>query len=121
MAYTQTFENVSKADLIDRAIQFKHDGWRLIQISATFKGSYDLLYSFEKDYNMINLRVLLPDGEWVDSLSSIYSYAYLYENEMRDLFGIEVHGMNVDFEGKLYQTAEKTPFHVKTVEGEALK
>jgi hypothetical protein len=49
-------------------------------------------------------------GTALESVSSIYPYAYLYENEMKDLFGIQIQNINLDFAGKLYRTAVKTPF-----------
>jgi ech hydrogenase subunit D len=46
----------------------------------------------------------------VPSISSIYGCAYLYENEMHDLFGIKVEGMALDFHGTLYKTKVKFAF-----------
>jgi ech hydrogenase subunit D len=106
----QEFLTITKEELVAEVTRRKTQGWRLSQISATYKGEYDLLYTLEKEYAMANLRVLLRDGEAVDSVSAAYPYAYLYENEMKDLFGVEILGMNVDFHGNLYQTDIKTPF-----------
>jgi ech hydrogenase subunit D len=46
----------------------------------------------------------------VPSISSIYWCAFLYENELHDLFNVQVDGMAVDFHGHLYETAVKFPF-----------
>jgi ech hydrogenase subunit D len=55
--------------------------------------------------------VLVPgDNSRVPSISSIYACAFLYENEMHDLFNIKVEGMKVDFHGNLYNTAVKFAF-----------
>ena len=40
----------------------------------------------------------------------MYWPAFLYENEIRELFGVQVDGINVDLQGQLYKTAEKIPF-----------
>ena len=32
----------------------------------------------------------------------MYWNAFIYENEMHDLFGIQVRGMNIDFKGTLH-------------------
>jgi ech hydrogenase subunit D len=40
----------------------------------------------------------------------MYWNAFIYENEMHDLFGIQVRGMNIDFKGTLIRTAVKHPF-----------
>ena len=46
----------------------------------------------------------------VPSISSLYWCAFLYENEMHDLFNVRVDGMTVDFHGHLYQTSVKYAF-----------
>jgi ech hydrogenase subunit D len=40
----------------------------------------------------------------------MYWNSFIYENEMHDLFGIQVRGMNIDFKGTLIRTAVKFPF-----------
>ena len=40
--------------------------------------------------------------------------ALLYENEMHDLFGINVKNMAIDYKGTFYRTAVKTPFNTQT-------
>ena len=44
------------------------------------------------------------------SISAIYWCAFLYENELHDLFNVQVEGMAVDFKGHLYETTVKFPF-----------
>ena len=41
--------------------------------------------------------------------------AFLYENEIHDLFGVVVKNINIDYGGTLYRTAIKTPFSVQNV------
>ena len=119
MTESQIFQTITKENLVHAARQRKQGGWQLTQISATAKDIYDLLYTFERDYDMVNLRVELAQGDWIESVTSVYSYAYLYENEIHSLFGIDIRGMNVDFEDKLYRTGVKAPFGIKTVESES--
>jgi len=40
----------------------------------------------------------------------MYWNSFIYENEMHDLFGIPVRGMNIDFKGTFIRTAVKYPF-----------
>ena len=40
----------------------------------------------------------------------MYWGAFIYENEMHDLFGIPVRGMNIDYKGTLIRTAVRYPF-----------
>ena len=44
------------------------------------------------------------------SISAIYWCAILYENEMHDLFNVQVSDLTVDFKGNFYKTAVKFPF-----------
>jgi ech hydrogenase subunit D len=44
------------------------------------------------------------------SISGVYFSAFLYENEIHDLFGISITDIALDYKGKFYQTAGKFPF-----------
>ena len=43
-----------------------------------------------------------PQGPSVPSLGELYPGAFMFENEMHDLFGIEVSGMTLDYRGGFY-------------------
>ena len=100
--------DIEKADLLGKTREMKKAGFRLVQICAL--KDLTLLYSFEKDNNLVTLRFSANCPEPVESISSVYSYAFMYENEIKDLFGIDVANMNLDFNGHFYQTAVKMPF-----------
>ncbi len=90
----------------------RKQGYRLVQIGATRLPEHvELTYSFDRDSRLANLRFQVPAaGARVPSISSIYWCAFLYENELHDLFNIQVDGMAVDFHGLLYETTVKFPF-----------
>ncbi len=83
-----------------------------MQISATrLTDTVELTYSFDLDSQLANLRLSLPaDKPQLPSISSIYLCSILYENEIHDLFGVQVDGMAIDFKGNFYRTAVKFPF-----------
>jgi ech hydrogenase subunit D len=110
MPEEQEFRVIRAEELVAEMTHHKQNGWRLTQILATHRGGSELLYTLEREYAMQNLRVELDEGTVVDSVTSVYPYAYLYENEMKDLFGVKVRGLSVDFGGYLYTTAIPTPF-----------
>lgn len=96
-------------------------GYRLSQIGVTSLGQgFQVDYSFDKDYHFVNLRIELASAkESLPSISPVYWSAFLYENEIQDLFGIAVKGMAVDYQSKFYKLAVKTPFaKAKTQEQE---
>jgi len=69
-----------------------------------------LHYSFVKDNSMVTFRSTLEPGQALESISCLYPYAFMYENELKDLFGIDVVNLNIDFGGHFYEVAEKAPF-----------
>jgi ech hydrogenase subunit D len=108
----QSFEIIPVAALLDKASTLRQAGYRLVQISATrLPEQVELTYSFDRDRQLANLRLHLPAAEArVPSISSIYWCAFLYENELHDLFNVQVDGMAVDFHGHFYETAVRFPF-----------
>jgi hypothetical protein len=48
-------------------------------------------------------------GDEVPSISKSFGAAFLYENEIRELFGINVTGLNWTWGGQLYKTARRSP------------
>ena len=98
--------------LLEKVRAKKDQGCRLVQISATqLPGQIELTYSFDLNSQLTNLRLSLPgEAPHLPSISSIYLCAILYENEIHDLFGVQVAGMAIDFKGNFYRTAIKYPF-----------
>jgi ech hydrogenase subunit D len=108
----QTLEVIAVTALLEGVRAMQARGGRLVQICATaLPGQFELTYSFDLKEGLASLRVLVPaDDPRVPSIASIYSCAFLYENEMHDLFNIKVEGMTVDFHGNLYNTTVKYAF-----------
>ena len=105
-------EIITVETLPDKARAMREQGRRLVQISAVqLPDAIELTYSFDLDSRLTNLRLLLPvEKPGLPSISSIYLCAVLYENEIHDLFGVQVDGMAIDFKGNFYKTAVKYPF-----------
>lgn len=109
--------NIVKIELVELLpviMEKKNDFWRLAQICCLFKeGKYEVSYSFAKDYELVNYRLVVDKDEEVPSISRVYKAAILYENEMRELFGLKVEHMKVDYHNKLYQIEAESPFLAK--------
>ncbi|MDO5591853.1 MAG: NADH-quinone oxidoreductase subunit C [Bacillota bacterium] len=105
-------EEIETRELLDAVTRIRHEEWRLIQICASkvAEDSYEILYTFGRAYDIRNLRLCVHGNDRVSSITSIYEVAYLYENEIHDLYGIEIDMMNYDFNGKLFRTVIPTPF-----------
>lgn len=109
----QTIIGVALENLLSEVGKLYTDGYRLVQIGCTdISDSYEVNYSFDKGYQFINLRLTIRPETEVPSISGIYWGAFVYENEMHDLFGIPVTDINIDFKGTFIRTAKKYPLSV---------
>ncbi len=90
----------------------RQEGQRLVQMSATrLPEQVELTYSFDRDRQLTNLRLVIPGKEaCLPSISPIYGCAILYENEIHDLFDVRFDGLTVDFKGNFYKSKVKFPF-----------
>lgn len=114
MSEPQELILIGKNELVGIAAGLFAEGHRLVQISCTtLESSYELNYSFDKNYRFQNLRFTVTQDEEIQSISVIYPNAFLYENEIHDLFGLTVKNMTVDYHGTLYHTAIKTPYSIE--------
>ncbi|EKD26903.1 MAG: NADH dehydrogenase (ubiquinone), 30 kDa subunit [uncultured bacterium] len=96
------------------------ENYRLVQIGCTKTSEgIEINYSFDKNFQFQNFRILVttPETE-VPSITDIYLAAFIYENEIHDLFGIKVIGNKIDFKGNFYRTSIKTPFIQETSKDE---
>ena len=94
-----------------KAVREKKHNARLVQICAVnTKDGFDLLYSFAKEYRFITYKVQVDIKDEVVTISDIYPSAALYENEMKELFGVKIKYINLDYKRKLYTIDAETPF-----------
>jgi ech hydrogenase subunit D len=116
MSEPQEIVAVDKSDLVGLVAELFAENYRLVQIGcSTLANAYELTYSFDREYRFKNLRFTVVEGEEVPSISVIYPGAFLYENEIHDLFGVNITHIAVDYRGTLYRTALNTPFSVSNV------
>lgn len=108
---------IQPEELLNRAYDLKSSGNRLVQIHCTMlkDGRFEVNYSFDKDMEFTNLRLQIAQDVEVMSISGIFFPAFLYENEIKELFGVKVMNMAVDFNNGLYKKAKATPFNDKEV------
>jgi ech hydrogenase subunit D len=109
---SQAVEEIPLDELLERVQRMRVEGWRLAQVCCTrLTADQEVGYSFDREGRFVTLRVRLPlESPRLASISSFYWGAFLYENEMHDLFGIEVSGMAVDYHGQLYTTMVSVPY-----------
>lgn len=102
---------VTKDELYKIMEQKYNDGYRLVQIlSVAYEGYNEVTYSVAKEYEMENYKINLPIDEEIKSFSDIFPAATLYENEIKELWGVKVVGMALDYHNKFYRIEKETPF-----------
>jgi Respiratory-chain NADH dehydrogenase, 30 Kd subunit. len=109
----QIIQPVSPVSLLSEVLKLKDTGYRLVAITCTNKEDLELSYSFDKDYELITLRINTDSKTEISSISSLYPYSFLYENEIKELFGANIVHINLDFNDTLYKIPVKTPFAKK--------
>ncbi len=108
-----SMEIVAPDNLLEHVMVQKNMGRRLSQICCAYVNEkLELSYSFaEDDTNLYhNLRLIIDKDTEICSITEFYPYAFLYENEMKELFGVNIQMMNLDYNNKLYRITEETPF-----------
>jgi len=107
----QNITTIPHENLLETVLKIKHEGYRLVQICATtIDAEYEITYSFALGYDFLSYRIMIAEDTEIMSISPVFSPAFLYENEMKDLFGIKVNLISLDYNGKFYNLDKKTPY-----------
>ena len=104
---------ITPDELLGNVMTLKNNKLRLSQICCAYSNEkIELSYSFADDdtNEYIILRIVIDKDTEVCSITEFYPYAFLYENEMKELFGVNIHMINLDYNHKLYRLQDETPF-----------
>jgi len=117
----QNIVPVEASGLIEKVHDLSAEGYRLGQMCCSGAGDgFELLYSFDKgDHILLNLKMPVPSEMEVISITSVYWPAFIYENEIHDLFGITFKHLALDYGGHFFRIAEQTPWNPQKQEREA--
>lgn len=109
----QIQETIELDKLLFEVMRKKEQGLRLSQICVAYVNEkYELSYSFMADdgsYQFSNLRVVIDLFEQVPSICKIYPYAIFYENEMAELFDVNIEMIDINYHGKFYRINQEAP------------
>lgn len=117
-------KEVNKADILNEIQAMKDAQARFVTMTCCDTGdAFDLIYSFDREHELVNLRTSTAKDESVLSASGIYSCAFLIENEIKDQFGLDFENLVPDFKGLLLlsQDAPPTPMRRNTNQEEGGK
>lgn len=97
-------DNVTEITMDQLAVEVwkaKQDGYRFVTMTCCdLTDAHDILYHFDKQYVLKHLRLRLPRGTALLSISNLFFAAVLVENEIKDLFGIDFTGLAIDYKGR---------------------
>ena len=114
MIEPQDLRETTLERLLGEVLEMRDAGYRLVQIGATRTEGFEINYSFDKDLTFVNLKIKLADNDQeIPSISGIYWSAFLYENELHDLFGLQIKHINIDYKGTFYKVARPAAFAEK--------
>ena len=70
---------------------------------------FRIIYSFDRETELVNLEVAIGKQDELPSISGVYLCAFLVENEIKELFGVNISNIAVDLGGRLYMIEGTDP------------
>lgn len=108
----ESIKLIEKSDLESSVQSMLDNGYRFMTLTCVeIEDRFDIIYHFGKGYDMSHLRIDISKFEELQSISGIYFCALLVENEIKDLFGVKVVNIAIDYQGKflLSEGAQNAP------------
>jgi NADH:ubiquinone oxidoreductase subunit C len=118
----ENIREITKDQLLNEVQNMMYENYRFDTVTCMDNGneSFDIIYHFDRDLELKNYRLKVSYDEEIPSISRIYFCAVLVENEIKELFGVKVTNIVLDYGGHLLLSdkAQKTPMakHQITIE-----
>lgn len=110
MPLNQDFRPLTLDKLVETSREYKENGYRLVQLCPKLErdDSITLIYSFGKGADLVNFEIkgIQKDVTEVPSVTELFIAAFVFENEAHDLFGVNIVGNLIDFQGTFYAFAD---------------
>lgn len=106
-------EEIDYNDIVEIAIAMQHTGYRLSQACAAYVGDeLNLFYTYVDDETneCVTVKSRVEDRDTVImTITNVFPYAAFYENEMHELFGVNINMTVPDYQDRLYRIEQETP------------
>lgn len=115
MEFSSEFIPLKLDEVPSLSDRMKSEHARFVQILAVnTDAGVDLVYSFMMDGGALcNYEVKgVKKTDVVPSITGNFLAAFVFENEIHDLFGVTIEGIAIDFGGKFYQLAQSEPMTI---------
>jgi Ni,Fe-hydrogenase III component G len=92
-------EIILRESLLDRIHRLADDRYRFVTLTCCDNGddTLDIYYHLDRDLQLLTLKLTVRREEGLPSISRIYYAALLVENEIKELFGLPMSGLLVDY------------------------
>jgi NADH:ubiquinone oxidoreductase subunit C len=83
--------------------KMQYEGYRFVTATCVDNGDgfFDVFYHFDINLKLKNLRIKVQKDSEVPSISRIFFCALFVENEMKELFGLNVTNIAIDYGGHM--------------------
>lgn len=123
MAIPATYEEISVEGLPALAERMQSEGSRFIQLLAVnAESGIDVQYSFMKDGRILNFTIKgVSKNVSIPSITDRFIAAFVFENEIHDLFGVDIRDIAIDFKGNFYALSQREPMTIISPEQKAAR
>ncbi len=114
MAIPANYQEISIESLPELSARLKAEGHRFVQVLAVnTEAGIDVQYTFMKDGVLEVFTIKgVQKGMPIPSITDNFIAAFVFENEIHDLFGVEVRNIAIDFKGNFYAVAQREPMTI---------
>lgn len=100
---------ITSSQLLQETAKCRYHGFRFVTCTSVDNGddTIDVYYHYDKDYEMKNIKITVKKGEEIPSISKIYFSSILVENEMKELFDLNITDIAVDYGGHMLLSDEE--------------
>lgn len=100
-------EEINVGNVLEKVASLLPRGYRFVTMTAVDSTThFDIYYHFDLEFKLVTYRLELGKEETLLSISKIWFAALIVENEIQDLFGITVTGMEIDYQKRFLLAAD---------------
>ena len=114
MAIPAQYQEISVEGLPALSERMQTEGHRFVQVLAVnTEAGIDVQYTFMKDgvLEVFTIKGVTPEIP-IPSITDRFIAAFVFENEIHDLFGVNVRDIAIDFGGHFYAVSQASPMTV---------
>ncbi len=123
MSLDVTYETITIDDVLALSARKKADGYRFVQLlCVNTEQGIDVQYTYGKGSVLENYTILgVASDDVIPSITGDWFNAFVFENEVHDLFGVTIENIVIDFGGNFYAVSQKEPMTIISPELKAAR